>query len=72
LKALIASRANSSARSFSGWPAWPRTQCHSISWPRRASSSRCHSSAFFTGFLSPVRQPFFFQRLIHCVMPFLR
>ena len=34
-----------------------------------AFSSRCHSSTFFTGFLSAVRQPFFFQPLIQLVMP---
>ena len=34
-----------------------------------ASTSACHSSAFFTGFLSAVFQPFFCQPKIHLVMP---
>ena len=34
------------------------TQCHSIRCGAEASSSSCHSSAFLTGFLSDVRQPF--------------
>ena len=36
---------------------------------RAAASRRCHSSTFFTGFLSAVRQPFFFQPWIHLVTP---
>ena len=35
----------------------------------RAASRRCHRSTFLTGFLSAVRQPFFFQPWIHSVMP---
>ena len=50
-----------SARSFSGWPAWPFTQCQlTVNFWARASSC-CHSSAFLTGFLSDVFQPFRFQ-----------
>ena len=59
------SRASSSARSFSGWPAWPLTQCHSTSCLVRSSSRRCQSSAFLTGLRSAVRQPFRFQPWIH-------
>ncbi|MCY1310356.1 hypothetical protein D9M70_605370 [compost metagenome] len=62
-------RASSSARSFSGWPAWPLTQCQVTLCRRLASSSACQSSAFFTGFLSAVFQPFFFQPWIHLEMP---
>ena len=61
LNGLMPSRASSSARSFSGWPSWPFTQCHEISCRLIASSSACHNSTFFTGFLSAVFQPFFFQ-----------
>ena len=35
----------------------------------RSASSRCHSSTFFTGFLSAVLQPAAFQPRIHSVMP---
>ena len=55
------SRASWSARSFMAWPAWPFTQCQCTSWRLSAASSRCHRSTFLTGFLSAVRQPFFFQ-----------
>ena len=55
------SRASSSARSFSAWPACPRTQCQWTSWRVRAASRRCHSSTFLTGFLSAVFQPRCFQ-----------
>src|SRR3989338_3630495 len=54
LNGAIASRASSSARSFSGWPAWPFTQCSVTLWRFRASSSACQSSTFLTGFLSAV------------------
>ena len=47
-------RANSSARSFSGWPAWPRSQCQRTSWRAWAASSLCHRSAFLTGCLALV------------------
>src|SRR5690554_3880313 len=40
-------------------------------WRLVASSSACHSSRFFTGFLSAVRQPFFFQPFIQLCTPFL-
>ena len=63
------SRASSSARSLSSWPSWPLTQCQLISCGASAFSSRCHSSTLRTGFLSAVRQPFFFQPLIQLVMP---
>ena len=65
------SRASSSARSFSTWPACPRTQCQCTSWRVRAASSRCHRSAFLTGVLSAVLQPLRFQPWIHSLMPFL-
>ena len=65
------SRASSSARSFSSWPAWPRTQCQRTSWRARAASSCCHRSAFLTGALAAVRQPLAFQPWIHSLMPFL-
>ena len=61
LNGAMPMRASSSARSFSGWPAWPLTQCQVTLWRVRASSSACQSSAFFTGFLSAVFQPFLFQ-----------
>ncbi len=70
LNSAMPMRASSSARSFSACPACPLIQRQSMSWTRRASSRRCHSSAFFTGFLSAVRQPFFFQPWIQAVMPF--
>src|SRR5690606_2115317 len=57
-------RASSSARSFMSWPAWPLTQCHLISWCLAASSRRCQSSMFLTGFLSAVFQPLRFQPFI--------
>ena len=50
-------QASASTRSFSGWPLWPFTQCHSTRCGAAASISSCHSSAFLTGFLSDVRQP---------------
>src|SRR6185295_12805567 len=34
--------ARASARSFSGWPAWPFTQCHSTACAPFSSSRRCH------------------------------
>src|SRR6185503_2043243 len=63
--------ASLSARSFSGWPACPFTQCHSISWREAARSSSCHRSTFLTGFLSAVSQPRRFQLAIHSEMPFI-
>ena len=45
-------QASASTRSFSGWPLWPLTQCHSTRCGAEASTSSCHSSAFLTGFLS--------------------
>ena len=61
--------ARASARSFSGWPEWPRTQCHSTSWAAASASSRCHRSWFFTGLRSAVRQSRRFQSGIQVVMP---
>src|SRR5262245_21628948 len=61
--------ASSSARSLPGLPSCPRTHSHSISRSRASSSSFCHRSAFLTGFLSAVRQPFFLHATIHEVMP---
>ena len=58
LKGAMPARASSSARSFSGWPAWPLTHSQVTLWRACASSSRCHSSTFFTGFLFEVFQPF--------------
>jgi hypothetical protein len=49
LNGSMASRASWSARSFSAWPAWPRTQRQSTSWAPISASRRCHSSAFLTG-----------------------
>ena len=58
----IPARANSSARSFRSWPAWPLTQCHvHLVAGASAASSCCRRSTFFTGFLSAVRQPLRFQ-----------
>ena len=57
LNGSSACRASSSARSFSAWPAWPRTQAHSIWCGASAVSRRCHRSAFLTGLLSAVIQP---------------
>ena len=71
LNGAMPSRASSSARSFSGWPAWPFTQCQVTLWRFRASSSACHSSAFFTGFLAAVFQPLRFQPSIQPPMPSL-
>src|SRR5579883_506161 len=65
----MALRASASARSFSGCPEWPRTQCQLTSWRAAAASSRCHSSTFFTGFLSAVLQPRRFHEDSHLVMP---
>src|SRR5579884_1385942 len=65
----ISPRARTSARSFSGWPAWPRTHCHSTACAAAAASRRCHSSWFLTGFLSAVRQPRAFQAGSQRVMP---
>ena len=67
--AAMAARASASARSFSGWPAWPRTHSQATSCGAAAASSRCHRSIFLTGFLSAVRQPRAFQAWIHRVMP---
>ena len=61
--------ASSSARSLPSWPAWPFTHSHSISCCAASSSSSRQRSAFLTGFLSAVRQPFFFQPCIHLLMP---
>src|SRR5689334_20981149 len=65
----IAALASASARSFSTWPLWPFTQAQCTLCGLAAASRRCHSSMFLTGFLSPVRQPFFFQPWIHLVAP---
>ena len=62
-------RARRRARSLDG-PAWPLTQNHCTWWPRAAESSRCHRSAFLTGFLSRVFQPLRFQTASHSVTPF--
>ena len=66
-----AAQASWSTRSFSAWPAWPLTQCHSIRCGSAAAHSACHSSAFLTGFLSAVRQPLRRQSWTHLVMPSL-
>src|SRR5690349_6276422 len=65
------SLASWSARSLRSCPAWPLTHFHSILWRLVASSSACQSSRFFTGFLSAVFQPFFFQPCIQLCTPFL-
>src|SRR5215217_7007252 len=65
------SLARLSARSLSSWPAWPLTHFHSILCRLVAASSACQSSRFFTGFLSAVFQPFFFQPCIQLCTPFL-
>jgi hypothetical protein len=44
-------------------------QCQVTLWRRRASSSACQSSAFLTGFLSEVFQPFLFQFSIQLLIP---
>jgi hypothetical protein len=69
LKGFMPSRASSSALSFSAWPAWPFTQCQRTSWRVRAASSACHNSAFLTGCLAAVFQPFFFQPAIQPRIP---
>src|SRR5690606_7785252 len=61
-RASAAARASWSTRSFSAWPAWPRTQCHSIRCRDAACTSRCQRSWFFTGLPSAVRQPRACQR----------
>src|SRR3569833_2288660 len=65
----MARLARASARSFSGWPVWPRTQCQSMRCGAAAASSRCQRSTFFTGLRSAVFQPLLFQVDIHSVMP---
>ena len=70
LKGAMPARASSSARSFSGWPAWPLIHSQRTLWRACAASSRCHNSAFFTGLRSAVRQPLRFQPWIHWVTPF--
>ena len=67
--ASAAAQASASTRSFSAWPLWPLTQCHSIRCGATASSSSCHSSAFLTGLRSEVRQPLRCQPWIQRVMP---
>ena len=62
--------ARPSAISFSRWPLWPFTKCHSTSWPCTKLSSACHKSAFFTGWRLAVRQPLCFQLASHSVIPF--
>ena len=66
-----ASRASSSARSFSASPAWPRDPVP-LDVVARRRSSRSHRSPFFTGFFSAVRQPRAFQPGSHWVMPLRR
>src|SRR4051812_33640631 len=61
--------ASSSAFSFPGFPSCPLTHTHSILWLSTNASSRCHRSTFFTGFLSTVRQPRFFQSWIQTEIP---
>src|SRR5688572_10498877 len=61
--------ANSSALSFPSSPAWPFTHSHSMSCWAETSSRRRQRSSFLTGFLSVVRQPFFFHLLIQPLMP---
>src|SRR5690606_34670277 len=51
--------------------AWPFTHFQVMVWRLVASFSACQSSRFFTGFLSAVRQPFFFQPCIQLCTPFL-
>src|SRR3569623_52353 len=65
----MARLARASARSFSGWPVWPRTQCHSMRCGAAAASSRGQRSTVFTGSRSAVFQPLLFQAEIHSVMP---
>jgi len=60
--------ASSSARSFSGWPACPFTQCQLTRCLPATRSSSCHKSTFFTGFLSAVRQPRRFQSGSHSLI----
>lgn len=61
-------RANSSQRSFSGWPAWPFTHSHLIlCWPS-AASSRCQRSTFSPAFLCRFPAALF-QLWIHWVIP---
>src|SRR5579864_9762725 len=67
--ASAAAQARASTRSFSGWPLWPFTQCHSTRCGAAAATSSCHSSAFLTGFLSDVRQPLRCQLWIQRVIP---
>ena len=61
--------ASSSAISLPALPVWPFTQRQSISWRPTASSSACHKSWFFTGFLAAVFQPRFFQFGSQSLMP---
>ena len=63
--------ASSSARSFQRWPAWPRTQCHSTSWPWSSEARRRHRSSFST--LPLLRfQPRAIQPGSHSVIPLRR
>src|SRR4051812_23159131 len=63
--------ASASARSLPSSPAWPLTHSHSTSCRLTSAASSCHRSAFFTGFLSDVRQPLRTQFASHEVMPLL-
>ncbi len=70
LNGAIPARASSSARSFSGWPAWPLIHFQVTLWRACAASSRCHRSTFYTGLRSAVFQPLRFQPWIQPPTPF--
>src|SRR5574340_1845934 len=61
--------ASSSARSLPSCPACPLTHTHSTWCCAASASSLRHRSSFFTGFLSAVFQPRFFQLCTHSLMP---
>src|SRR3569623_3138641 len=44
----MARLARASARSYSGWPLWPRTQCHSMRCGAATATRRCQRSTIFT------------------------
>ena len=69
LSSAMRARAIASARSFSGWPEWPRTHSQLTTCRAAAVSSRCQRSTFLTGCLSAVSQLRRFQPCIHLVMP---
>ena len=70
-KASIPLLANSSALSLPSWPEWPFTHCQLMLWPSIQLSSSIHRSLFLTSCLEEFFQLFFFQPLIHSVIPWI-